>query len=167
MCKGQGRKPILDARDLRALKRHCIKNRHDSVTEITAWAQDHFRKSLSVNTVRRAIHKCKLKLYHAKKKPYVNTIQKHRRLRPVPTFLRRVAAIKFKMVQFLNLNILYVFYVLFWIKYGFMRFANHCILFLFTFYKASQLFWNWACIIKPFEGFEELPAFVSGRAGNN
>ena len=26
-----------------------------------------------------------------------------------------------------------------------MRFANHCILFLFTFYKASQLFWNWAC----------------------
>ena len=78
--KGQGRKPILDARDLRALRRHCIKNRHDSVTEITAWAQDHFRKSLSVNTVRRAIHKCKLKLYHAKKKPYVNTIQKRRRL---------------------------------------------------------------------------------------
>ena len=48
--EGQGRKPILDARDLRALRRHCIKNRHDSVTEITAWA--HFRKSLSVNTVR-------------------------------------------------------------------------------------------------------------------
>ena len=60
--------------------RHCIKNRHDSVTEITAWAQDHFRKSLSVNTVHRAIHKCKLKLYHAKKKPYVNTIQKRRHL---------------------------------------------------------------------------------------
>ena len=78
--KGQGRKPIPDARDLRALRRHCIKNRHDSVTEITAWAQDHFRKLLSVNTVRRAIHKCKLKLYHAKKKPYVNTIQKRHRL---------------------------------------------------------------------------------------
>ena len=50
-----------------------------------------------------------------------------------------------KMVHFLNLNIWYVFYVLFWMKYGFMRFANHCILFLFTFYKVSQLFWNWAC----------------------
>ena len=30
-----------------------------------------------------------------------------------------------KSVQFLSLNIWYVFYVLFWIKYGFMRFANH------------------------------------------
>ena len=77
--KGQGRKPILDARDLRALRRQCIKNRHDSVSEITAWAQDHFQKSLSVNTVRRAFHKCKLKLYHAKK-PYLNTIQKRCRL---------------------------------------------------------------------------------------
>ena len=28
------------------------------------------------------------------------------------------------------------------IKYGFIRFANHCILFLFTFFSASQLFWN-------------------------
>ena len=78
MRKGQGQKPILDARDLRALRRHCIKNRHDSVTEITAWAHDHFRKSLSVNIVRHAIHKCKLKLYHAKEKPYVNMIQKRR-----------------------------------------------------------------------------------------
>ena len=82
MCvRDKAVKPILDACDLRALRRHCIKNRHDSVTEITAWAQDHFRKSSSVNTVPRAIHKCKLKLYHAKKKPYVNTIQK--RCRPL------------------------------------------------------------------------------------
>ena len=26
-------------------------------------------------------------------------------------------------------------------------FANHCILFLFTFYTTSQLNWNWGCII--------------------
>ena len=29
-----------------------------------------------------------------------------------------------------------------------MRFANHCILFLFTFYKVSQLFWNWVCMFE-------------------
>ncbi|KAF3708097.1 hypothetical protein EXN66_Car001270 [Channa argus] len=62
--------------NLRALRRHCIKNRHDSLLDITAWAQEHFLKSLSVNTGRCVIHKCKLKLYHAKKKPYVNTFQK-------------------------------------------------------------------------------------------
>ena len=33
--------------------------------------------SLSVNTVCHAIHKCRLKLYHTKKKPYGNMIQKH------------------------------------------------------------------------------------------
>ena len=36
-----------------------------------------FHKSLSVNTVHRAIHKCQLKLHHAKKKSYMQTIQKH------------------------------------------------------------------------------------------
>ena len=48
------------------------------------------------------------------------------------------------MVHFLNLNISYIIYDLFWMKYEFIRFANHCILFLFTFYKVSQLFWKWA-----------------------
>ncbi len=35
--KGQGRRSLLDARDLRALRRHCITHRHDSVTDITKW----------------------------------------------------------------------------------------------------------------------------------
>ncbi len=78
--KHQGRKPTLNARDLRSLRRHCIKNRHHSVKDITTWAQEHFRKPLSVNTVRRYIYKCKLKLYHAKQKPYINNTQKRRRL---------------------------------------------------------------------------------------
>ncbi len=78
--KGQGRRPLLDACGLRALIRHCITNRHDSVIDITKWAQEYFQKPLSVNTIRRAIWRCQLKLYHAKSKPYVNMFQKRRRV---------------------------------------------------------------------------------------
>ncbi|KAK3574259.1 hypothetical protein QTP86_004397 [Hemibagrus guttatus] len=76
--KGQGRKTILDARDLRALRRHCITYRNATVMEITTWAQEYFQKTLSVNTIHRAIRRCRLKLYRSKKKPYLNMIQKRR-----------------------------------------------------------------------------------------
>ncbi len=49
--KGQGRKTILDARDLRALRRHCITYRNATVMEITTWAQEYFQKTLSVFNV--------------------------------------------------------------------------------------------------------------------
>ncbi len=78
--KGQGRKPKLNNRDLRSLRRHCIKNRHSSISDITTWAQDYFGKPLSSTTIRSYIHKCQLKLYCAKRKPYVNSVQKCRRL---------------------------------------------------------------------------------------
>ncbi len=74
--KGQGRRPLLDARGLQALRGHCITHRHDSVIDITKWAQEYFQKPLSVNTIQRAICRCQLKLYHAKRKPYVNMVQK-------------------------------------------------------------------------------------------
>ncbi|KAK3565998.1 hypothetical protein QTP86_024206 [Hemibagrus guttatus] len=77
--KGQGRQTILDARDLRALRRHCIIYRNATVMEITTWAQEYFQKTLSVNTIHRAIRRCRLKLYRSKKKPYLNMIQKRRR----------------------------------------------------------------------------------------
>ncbi len=77
MHKGQGRRPV-DARGLRSLRWHCITHRHDSVIDITKWAQEYFQKPLSVNTIRCAICRCQLKLYHAKRKPYVNMIQKRR-----------------------------------------------------------------------------------------
>src|SRR4029434_11016432 len=65
--KGQGRRPKLNNRDLRFLRRHCIKNRHSStVSDITTWAQDYFGKSLSSTTICSYIHKCQLKLYCAK-----------------------------------------------------------------------------------------------------
>ncbi len=38
------------------------------------------QKPLSVNTIRCAICRCQLKLYHAKWKPYVNMVQKRRRV---------------------------------------------------------------------------------------
>ncbi|KAK3569629.1 hypothetical protein QTP86_002583 [Hemibagrus guttatus] len=77
--KGQGRKTILDACDLRALRRHCITYRNATVMEITTWAQEYFQKTLSVNTIHHAIRRCRLKLYRSKKKPYLNMIQKRRR----------------------------------------------------------------------------------------
>ncbi len=43
--KGQVRKTILDARDLRALRRHCITYRNATVMEITTWAQEYFQKT--------------------------------------------------------------------------------------------------------------------------
>ncbi len=78
--KGQGQRPLLDARGLRALRRHCITHRHDSVIDITKWAQEYLQKPLSVNTIRRAICRCQLKLYHAKRKQYVNMVQKRRQV---------------------------------------------------------------------------------------
>uniref|UniRef100_A0A9J7X4E1 Transposase Tc1-like domain-containing protein n=1 Tax=Cyprinus carpio carpio TaxID=630221 RepID=A0A9J7X4E1_CYPCA len=47
--------------------------------EITTWAQEYFQKTLSVNTIHRAIRRCRLKFYSSKKKPYLNMIQKRRR----------------------------------------------------------------------------------------
>ncbi|KAK3554184.1 hypothetical protein QTP70_020078 [Hemibagrus guttatus] len=77
--KGQGRKTIPDAHDIRALRRHCITYRNATVMEITTWAQEYFQKTLSVNTIHRAIRRCRLKLYRSKKKPYLNMIQKRSR----------------------------------------------------------------------------------------
>ncbi len=77
---GQGQRPLLDARGLWALRRHCITHRHDSVIDITKWAQEYFQKPLSVNTICRGICRCQLKLYHGKRKPYVNMVQKRRRV---------------------------------------------------------------------------------------
>ncbi len=78
--KGQGRRPLLDARGLRVLRRHWISHRHDSVIDITKWAQEYFQKPLSVNTIRRAICRCQLQLFHAKRKPYVSMVQKGHRV---------------------------------------------------------------------------------------
>ncbi len=90
--KGQGRRPLLDACDLRALRRHCITHLPDSVIDITKWAQEYFQKPLSVDTIHRAICRCQLKLYHVKLKPYLNMFQKHRRVNHKPKKLSRKAA---------------------------------------------------------------------------
>ncbi len=43
---------------------------------------------LSVNTIHRAICRCQLKLFHAKRKPYVNMVQKRRRVLWVKSHLK-------------------------------------------------------------------------------
>ncbi len=58
--KGQGRRPLLDARGLRALRPHCINHRHYFVIDITKWSQEYFQKPLSVNIICRAICRCQL-----------------------------------------------------------------------------------------------------------
>ncbi len=78
MRKGQGRRHLLDARGLLALRRHYITHRHDFVIDISKWAQEYFQKPLSVNTIHRTICRCQLNLYHAKRKPCVNMVQKRR-----------------------------------------------------------------------------------------
>ena len=70
----------MNGRDFRPLRRYCIKNPHQCVKDISTGAQEHFRKPLSVTTVHRYICKCKLKLYYAKRKPFLNNTQKRRRL---------------------------------------------------------------------------------------
>ncbi len=52
-----------------------------------------------------------------------------------------------KIIHFLSLNIWYVIYVVFWIKYWNLKLPHHCILFLFTICTVSQLFWNRVCIL--------------------
>ncbi len=86
--KGQCRRPLLDAHGLRALRWHCITHRHDSVIDITKWAQEYFHKPLSVNTICRAICRCQLKLCHAKRKPYVNMVQKRHRVLWAKAYLK-------------------------------------------------------------------------------
>ncbi len=65
---------------LRALRRYCITHWHDSVIAFTKQAQEYFQKPLPVNTIRCAIGRCQLKLYHAKRKSFVNMVQKTRRV---------------------------------------------------------------------------------------
>lgn len=82
--KGQGWRPSLDACDLRTLRRHCITHQHDSVFDITKRAQEYLKKPLSAHTAHCAIHRCHLKLYHAKRKPLL-------------IWFRRTAVFSFKM----------------------------------------------------------------------
>ncbi len=96
--KGQGWRPLLDARGLRALRRYCITHQDYSVIDITKWAQEYFQKPLSVNTIRRAICRCQLKLYHAKRKPYVNMVQKRCRVLWAKAHLKWTVT-KWKSVQ--------------------------------------------------------------------
>ncbi len=81
MRKGQGLKTFVGYPwSSQTFRWHCITHRHDSVIDINKWAQEYFQKSLSLNTIGRAICKCQLKLYQAKRKPFMNMVQKRHRV---------------------------------------------------------------------------------------
>ena len=67
--EGQGTRPLF--------RWYCITNWHDCFIDITEWVQEYFQKPLLVNTIRCVICRCQLKLCHAKRKPYLNLVQKH------------------------------------------------------------------------------------------
>ena len=61
MRKGQGRTPLLNVRDQRALSQYFLRKRHATMMDVATWAWDYFVKSLSLNTVRCCIKKCNLR----------------------------------------------------------------------------------------------------------
>ncbi len=65
-----------------------------------------------------------------------------------------------KMIHFLSLNIWYVIYVVFWIKYWNLKLPHHCILFLFTISTVSQLFWNRVCTYYVFFSQESASSHI-------
>ena len=69
MRKGKWWKCLLNACDRRAFRRHCLRNRHATMTDIATWAL------LSLNTVHRCIKKYNL-MYYAKRKAFINFAQK-------------------------------------------------------------------------------------------
>lgn len=77
MRKTKSQKSILDNGSPRALRWHCIKTGMilslNSLHRLRNTFRNHFLWC-------RAIHNCRLQLYHAQKKAYVNMIQKHHHL---------------------------------------------------------------------------------------
>ena len=73
--KGQGWKPLLNAWPSSP---QAVLFENATMMDIATWAQEYFGKSLSLNTVRRCIKKCNLKLYYAKRKAFINFAQKRR-----------------------------------------------------------------------------------------
>ncbi len=67
---------------LRALRQHCITHRHDSVINNNKWGilPGILPETTVGKHICRAICRCQLKLYHAKRTPYVNMVQKRRRV---------------------------------------------------------------------------------------
>ncbi len=91
-------RPLLDACGLRALRRHCITHRMILSLTLLNGPQEYFQTPLSVNTIRRVICRCKLKLYHSKRKPYVNMVQNRRHVLWAKAHLESTVS-KWKSVQ--------------------------------------------------------------------
>ncbi len=77
--KGLGWRPLLDACGPWVLRWYFITHRHDSVIDITKWAQEYLQKPLSVNNPP-CLLQMPTKALSCKKEPYLNMVQKPSRL---------------------------------------------------------------------------------------
>src|SRR5215469_4948932 len=77
--KAKGADRLLSKSDLRLFRRQILKDRHTSIAELTLWARNHFKITISERTVRRYIRRCGFGIYKAKIKPLIT--QKNKRAR--------------------------------------------------------------------------------------
>ncbi len=78
LCKSHHLQCITSSKlSLKLDKCLCVRDKSEDL----CWMyKKYFQKPLSVNTICLAICRCQLKLYHVKRKPYVNMVQKCRRV---------------------------------------------------------------------------------------
>ena len=80
VCVGQGRRPLLNLRDLRALRWHCMRNHHATLLNTATCAQEVFRKPFLLNTVWPCIKKWHLNLCYTRRKLYISSMWRCRRV---------------------------------------------------------------------------------------
>lgn len=79
--KAPGRKRLLSVRDLRIFRRYIQTNNHVSVAELRLWTRERFHIEVSTRTIRRYLQRCGYRVYKAKRKPFLSTLNKGNRLR--------------------------------------------------------------------------------------
>ncbi|GBL81230.1 hypothetical protein AVEN_143561-1 [Araneus ventricosus] len=78
--KAPGRKLTLTDREERLFRRHIRKNRHMAVAALVTGARQSFGKAISEASLRRYIERCGYAFYKAKRKPFLTSSNKRRRV---------------------------------------------------------------------------------------
>ncbi|GBM39267.1 hypothetical protein AVEN_140318-1 [Araneus ventricosus] len=78
--KARGRKLTLTDREVRLFRRHIRKNRHVGVADLVTWTRQSFGKTISEASTRRYIKRCGYAFYKARRKPFLTSSSKRRRV---------------------------------------------------------------------------------------
>ncbi|GBN39683.1 Transposable element Tc1 transposase [Araneus ventricosus] len=78
--KAPDRKPTLTDREVRLFRRHIRKNRHMAVADIVTWARQSFGNVISEASTRRYIKRCGYAFYKARRKSFLTSSDKLRRV---------------------------------------------------------------------------------------